>query len=151
MGDKLRLTPMQYANQFAAAKARAKQYDKWAKECRAEADTLEGIVLDLIENEELPSSFKSTRGASVFTSDETWASPRDGDHQRLARVLESLGMTELLPKSVNSQSLSGWVREFRNELGEVVIQDEEHPEGLPREVADVLKITQRTRVKVNGL
>lgn len=141
---------MEYARQFKIAKTRVKIYDAWSKEARKDADRLEAKMLQLIEDEKLPESFKID-GKPVYTSDELWASPRDGDHAALVAVLESHGLRELLPKSINSQSLSGWVREFRNDMGELVIQDDEHPEGLPRDIADSLKITERTRVKINGL
>lgn len=110
---------------------------------------LQEQMLQLIENGKLPASFKHAQG-SIYTQTQLWASPKDGDHKRLSDVLESLGLVEYLPQTVNSQSISGFVREFRNELGEVVVQDEDHPEGLPKELADVLNISERTTVKASG-
>lgn len=110
---------------------------------------LQEQMLQLIEDGKLPTSFKFGNG-TIYTQSQLWASPKDGNHARLTDVLKSLGLVEYLPQTVNSQSMSGFVREFRNDLGEVVVQDEDHPDGLPKELAEVLNISERTSLKASG-
>jgi hypothetical protein len=70
-------------------------------------------------------------------------------------VLQSLGLIEYLPKTVNSQSLSAYVREFRDELGQVKIgtvpQDGTlATDGLDPRLADILNLTEKFDVKATG-
>lgn len=140
---------MEVARQYYEADAVVKAAKRQLADAERELKPLQEQMLQLIENGKLPESFKYSKG-SIYTQSQLWASPKDGDHGRLATVLESLGLVEYLPKTVNSQSLSSFVREFRNEFGEVVVQSEDHPDGLPKALADVLNISERVSVKASG-
>lgn len=141
--------PMEVANLYYEADAVVKSAKRQLADAEKRLKPLQEQMLQLIEDGKLPTSFKFGRG-SIYTQSQLWASPKDGDHERLSNVLESLGLVEFLPKTVNSQSISGFVREFRNELGEIVVQSEEHPDGLPVPLAEVLNISERTSVKASG-
>lgn len=141
---------MQDAAAYKSACAEEKDLKQRLLEVRESMKKYEARLIDHMENERIPESFRLGK-ASVFTREETWASAKDGDHANLVTVLESLGMRDLLPKTVNSQSLSGYVREFRDEDGEVVIASEDNPEGLHPDLAAALNITRKTKVIVTGL
>jgi hypothetical protein len=104
-------------------------------------------VQDAIENGEYPESVKID-GAAVFRSKQVWASPLDGDHARLTAVLEDLGLREYLPKTVNSQSLSGYIRGELDENEELPL--EQRVESIDPRLREVLKITEKATVKING-
>jgi hypothetical protein len=105
---------------------------------------LEEQVLNLIEDEQLPPSFRGKLGSSIYTRGEIWASPLEGNHARLTEVLRGLGTgwEHLLPTNVNSQTLSGIVRGAYNEDTDSF--------DLPPDLLTVLKITKKTRVVSNG-
>lgn len=134
---------MDIANQFQEVSRRTKRLKKELADATAEQKKLEGQMLQLIEDGRLPESFK-LNGNPIFTREDLWASPLDGDHSRLVDVLKELGLVEYLPSSVNSQSISAYVRGFRDvETGEIV--------GLPEQLAAALKITKTPRVIATGL
>lgn len=134
---------MEIARQFQDVSARAKQLKKDLAVAMVEQRKLEAQVLQLIEDGRLPESF-SLNGKPIYTREELWASPADGNHARLVSVLRELGLVEYLPSNVNSQSMSAYVRGFRDpETGEIV--------GLPEDLAAALKITKKPRVIAAGL
>lgn len=133
---------MEVAEEFRKASVRLKDAKKELKDAAEASAKLERQMLDLIEDGKLPESFRHN-GASIYTREEVWASPKDGDHQAVVAVLKELGLTEYLPSNVNSQSISAYVRGFRNEqTGEL--------ENLPPELEAVLKITKKARCIASG-
>jgi hypothetical protein len=137
-------TPMQVANQFERRCRQKKRLAALVKKVNAECARLEQEVMDLMEAELLPPSFRGKLGSSIYTREETWASPLDGDHAALTAVLRDLGpdYAEYLPSNVNSQSLSSLVRNSWNE--------ETEQYDLPPDLINVLKITRKPRVVSNG-
>lgn len=141
--------PMQVAREFQEKCRELKDAEAEVARIKEDIKPLHAQMLDLIENEKLPQSFRGPLGGNIHQSSQLWASPKDGNHARLAEVLESLGLTEYLPKTVNSQSISAYVREFRDEMGNIVIAENEGDPGLPKALADVLNMTEKFAVKAN--
>lgn len=137
----VRSEPMDVAKRYVQLTRKKKELDREIAGVKKELEALEPEVLDLIEQEKLPSSFKLD-GASVFTREDIWASPKDGDHAALALVLADIGLTEYLPRTVNSHSISAYVREHRNDEGEIV--------GLDPRLEAQLKISRKVKAVVNG-
>lgn len=137
---------MEVAAAFYESDARVKTAELELKDAREERGKLEDQMKDLIEQNKLPSSFKQGRG-SIYTHSQLWASVKDKDHERATGVLESLGLVEFLPSTVNSQKLSAYVREFVDDLGQVKIGGED---GLDPRLAEVLNITERVSVRATG-
>ncbi len=136
------LSPMEVAKEYVKLTRRKRELDKALGHTKQAIELYESKVLELIESEQLPHSF-SLDGARVFTRETLWASPVEGDHAALAEVLSELGMVEYLPRTVNSHSISAFVREHVNEeTGEV--------EGIEPKLLDRLKITRQTKAVVNG-
>lgn len=133
--------PMEVAHDYVLLNRKKRSLDRELAEVKKQIEEMEPVMLDLIESEQLPHSFKID-GASVFTREQLWASPLDGDHQALAQALDELGLVEYLPKTVNSHSISAYVREHLNEDGEV--------EGIDPRLLDRLKITRQTKAVVTG-
>lgn len=135
---------LKVADEYVRLTRRKRSLESDLRTVKAQLEDLQQRVLDLMVAGELPESFKH-EGASVFTREDIWASPRDGDHQALSDVLRLMGLVEYLPKSVNSQSLSAYVREHKNdetgEFDETLID--------PR-LRDVLKISKTTKAIVTG-
>ena len=138
--------PMEVASAFYRADARVKELQSQLADAKDEKDKLEAQMLELFEQGRLPHSFKHDRG-TIYLHTQMWASAKNKDHEAVSRVLESLGLYEFLPKTVNSQSLSAYVREFRDELGQIKIGG---PDGLPEELANVLNISERASVRATG-
>lgn len=134
---------MQVAEAFQAASRKVKLLTADLKEARSEMARLEGRMLGLVEEGKLPESFR-LNGSPIYTREEIWASPADGNHEAVAAVLLSLGLVEYLPRTVNSQSISGYIREFKDEkTGELI--------GVPEELQAVLNITKKPRCIAAGL
>lgn len=138
--------PMQIAERFYELDAHVKSLELSLTEAKNERKPYEAAMLDLFEQGKLPHSFKHRQG-SIYLHTQVWASAKNKDHEKLTDVLKSLGLIEFLPKTVNSQSLSAYVREFRDELGQVKIGGSD---GLPQELADVLSISERASVRATG-
>lgn len=140
---------MEVAALFETMSRRAKVLAAELKSLKESIGVVHDKVLDLIENEKLSHSFKMPSGTGIHVQSQLWASAKD--HAALTRVLNDLGLTEYTPKTVNSHSLSAYVREFLDSDGELVIQSAEHPEGIPQKLVDQLKISTVSQVKPTGL
>lgn len=141
------LEPMEVAEKFKAADKKVKNLQQDLNEAKKEKARWELVMLDLIEQKKLPTSFRPETGGNIHLHSQLWAAPKDGDHERLTYVLESLGLEEYLPKTVNSQSLSAYVREFCDDLGQVKVGGED---GLPPELFAVLNLTEKNSVRSTG-
>jgi hypothetical protein len=137
-------TPMEIAAEFEKRCKQKKRLAALTKKVNERCTKLEEQVLNLIEDEQLPPSFRGKLGSSIYTRGEIWASPLEGNHARLTEVLRGLGTgwEHLLPTNVNSQTLSGIVRGAYNEDTDSF--------DLPPDLLTVLKITKKTRVVSNG-
>lgn len=134
--------PMDYAREYVSLTREKRDLEAQLAGVKKNLEELEPRILEMIESEQLPESFRLD-GASVYTRSQIWASPAGGDHENLTRVLSELGMVEYLPSKVNSHSISAYVREHINpETGQI--------EGLPPELEAALKITETTKAVVNG-
>lgn len=137
------MEPMEVAEAFQQATKREKQAKAELADATAELRKLEQKMIELIVDGKLPESFK-LNGKPIYTREEIWASPKGKDHKALAKVLKDLGLVEFLPQTVNSQTISGYVREFKDkETGELV--------GIPEELLAVLNITRKSRCIASGL
>lgn len=146
------LEPMEVAALFEDLNRKIKDVKKTLAKFTEQVEKTGAVLLDLIIDEKLPGSFKRPSGANIHTQSQLWASAKGGNHAHLARVLEKLGKTELLPKTVNSHSLSAYVREFvDDETGEIVVKSDEHPDGIPQELLDALNVNTKTTPKIVGL
>lgn len=137
------MTPMEVAKEHVKETRRKRDLDADLRAVNKNIERLDERLQELILAEELPVSFKCD-GASVYTREQLWASAKDGDHDALTVVLRELGLREYLPRTVNSQSLSAYVREsYDYETGE--FSDEIDPRLL-----EALNVTIKTKVVVNG-
>lgn len=136
--------PMEVARLFEKRCRQKKRLAALTKKVEESVAKLEAQMLELMEQELLPPSFKGKLGSSIYTREETWASPLDGNHARLTQVLQSLGpeYQQYTPSTVNSRSLSSLVRGAYDEESEIY--------DLPPDLLAVLKITKKQRVVSNG-
>lgn len=134
---------MDIAKRFEKRSRQKKRLAELMKAVQKDLNDLEMQMLDLMEQEKLPSRFEGLLGTSIYTREEIWASPAGGDHAALAAALRRHGLVEFLPSSINSQKLSAYVREHYNkQTGEF--------EGLPDDLFTALNITKKQRVISSG-
>lgn len=105
------------------------------------------IIEHYMEEGEFPFS-SSVDGATVYRSVTIRASAKNKDHERLTAVLDELGLVEYLPKTVNANTISGYVREHLDP-DESKSLDERLATLDPR-LRDALNIYEDVKVKVVG-
>lgn len=110
------------------------------------AKKLKARVLQHMEDGEWPDNARVS-GATVYLHTQVWAGPLLG-HDDLTAVLNDLGLFEYTPKTVNSQSLSAFVRE--HDTGDKTASLEERFASLDPELKSALKISEKITVKVTG-
>jgi hypothetical protein len=102
---------------------------EWLQKQKQEIEPL--ILAYWIEHEKTLEKFED--GTTLYAHRQVWAS-HGGDAQRAVSALRSAGLDELV--TVNSQTLSAWVRE-RQANGE----------EIPPEVGEAILITERTSLR----
>lgn len=107
-------------------------------------DRLEESLLEDFAAEGV-SSKKTAEGALVYISKRVWASAVN--QEALNRALVASGNGWLVKRSVNSQSLSSWVKERGGEEAKTV---EEINAKLPEGVAPLLNVTLKRTLGVRG-
>lgn len=155
---------MQLAKELVGLERRRKAAKSDLADIEADIKVAKLTLRDYMENEQFPMSSK-VDGASVFHRTQIWAGPAevliDGqpakDHARLTRALISLGLDDLAPKTVNSQTLSSYVREEIDKVprldvdtGELLDLEQRAARALPPVLFDALKITEKHEAVVNG-
>lgn len=171
-------TPMELATKLVQAQRTLNGLKARVKTTADQIQELQSSLLTAIEDGKFPQS-SNVEGASVHRKSQLWASPADGDHERLTAILDGLGedYEHLLPTTVNSQTLSGFIREkladapliedrpmVNEDTGEVVLDDDGDPVMqtafltleerarlvLPASLCDALKLTDKVTVNVTG-
>lgn len=145
-------TPMQRAKRAVAIKRRLNTIAAEEKGLKEELDKIEAQILEDMENEEIPESFNAD-GASIFTRHVVRFGPKDKDHAALSAVLKDLGELDLLPKTVNHNTLASYVREFLDPDETMPIRDRllsDEPKAMPEKLVDVLAIYEETQVSINN-
>lgn len=144
-------TPMQAAEELVTVQRQLKLLEAQKSDLTTRKTQLSQVILDAMEAGDFPSSSR-VAGATVFTQSQVWASPEYG-HVRLTEVLNELGMDEYTPKTVNTNSISGFIREEikKAEVDETASLEERiAASGLDPRLVAALKITEKTIIKVNG-
>lgn len=145
-------SPMERAKRLVQITRRLNTIKAEDKALKDEAEGLRAQLLDDIENEQIPESFRCD-GASVFTKHTVRFGPADGDHAGLSLVLEELGEIELLPSTVNHNRLSSFVREFLDPDESMPIADRllsDNPKAIDPRLLAALKVMEEDDVSVNG-
>lgn len=124
------------AKRFVELSAQKRRLEGELVGVKAELRALgEGLLQSMIEEGVPRLSVESSDGEGlVYMHEQTWAKPKDGDRHRLVRVLEALGMGDLV--TYNSQSLSSYVREALAS------------ESLPEPLREVLELDVRVQPRV---
>jgi len=134
---------MTVAKELVAAQRYKRSMETNVALAKKDIERLEAEHLANIEDERIPAS-ATVDGMSLAIKSQWWAGPTDGDHARLCVILQELGMNDLLPSSVNSQKLSGFVREYIDrDTGELIVGED----GVAPELAEVIKVTERVSVQ----
>lgn len=107
-------------------------------ELRALQDEINGLEPVLVE-QMLEAGVQHLRlnGQTVYLQQEIWASPVDGDYDRLCDALERAGLGDMVVRRVHNNTLSAWVRELRK-VGE----------EMPEEVKPYIKVSETYRLRV---
>lgn len=139
---------MQKASRLVGIRRQIKGLDAEVTDLKKDAAALEAELLVHMENGEFPTNARID-GATVSIKRQVWAGPKNGDHKVLAQVLYDLGLTEYVPKTVNTQSLSGYIREQLDDDKLKAIEDRLN--NLDPRLRDVLNVTERVSIQANGL
>lgn len=121
----------QYLSVSAQKKALEQNLDIVTQECRR----LETQVI--LEFEQAGVSSLRLNDHTVYLQRQVWASPKDGDHDRLATVLRLNGLDALIQQKINSHSISAYVREM-----------ETNEQALPQALVDALKISETYNARI---
>lgn len=148
--------PMEYATDLAALQSAYEEADRIALELEDRLKKRKVQIEQYMLDGDLSESFKAG-GRTIFRQRQVWAGPAlddagNADHTALTETLRDLGLTEYLPRSVNTQSFSAYVREHLDPdtsmtLEERLLSDE--PKALPRELFAAIKVTEKVSIKAN--
>lgn len=149
------LSPMQVAKRFVHFKRIARDAQASIDDATRVINVCHDRLFELMEQGEWPNNAR-VDGATVYLQTQVWASAADKDHARLSRVLRDVGLVEFLPSTVNSQRISGYVREHLHPDESLPLDERLRlgsPENgpMPEALRDALKITEKHTIKPNGL
>jgi aryl carrier-like protein len=106
-------------------------------ELREVQDQMARLEAELVE-EFVAAGLQHVRvgGLVVYLTQEVYAAPVNGDHERLAEALARLGLDDLVATRVDHVRLSAWVRELRRQ-----------GEEIPAELAELIKVSEVVRLR----
>jgi hypothetical protein len=149
LADIASLTPMETAIRLGEVtkrtnrlKSETADLEKIQKACKAK-------LLSAMQEGQWPESFKLPTGGTVYLHSQVWASAKDGDHDTLTEVLRDLDLVEYLPSTVNSQSISAYVREHLSD--DEAADLETRLASLDARLKAALNITEKNDVRVVGI
>ncbi len=149
------VNPMDLARRRVALQRKKKALERMLEDVTSDLAACTQALQPFMENGDFPE--KSTVDeATVFLFRQIWASPVGGDHDRLTAVLDALGLDEYKPSTVNTQSLSAYVREeikkapVFDDDGNLLTLEQRARRVLPQALVDALNITEKRDVRVNG-
>ena len=120
---------------FVECHQRKAQLEKELAQVKARMIQLEGQALHELE-EMGTTSIRTKSGHTVYLAKEVYASLVE-DKEQAHEALRRHGLDYMVKDNVNGNTLSSWVRERDREEN-----------AIPPELAEVLRITRRLRVKV---
>jgi hypothetical protein len=155
-----RLSPMELAAHRVLLQRKKKALEAALTTTQEELVIASDLLLTSVEGGSFPESAR-VEDATVFLFRQVWASPASGpdgkaDHDRLTAVLDVLGLDEYKPSTVNTQSLSAYVREEIKKApafddgGNVLTLEQRARKVLPSSLVDALRITEKREMRVNG-
>jgi hypothetical protein len=142
--------PTEYAQKMALLNDRLEAAASVTKALEERLKPIEATVRQYMENGDLPEGFKAG-GRTFFFQRQLWAGPAES-HEALTGVLAGLGLTEYLPKTVNAQSLSAYVRECLDPDKLLPLEQRlasPEPRPLEPELLAALKVTEKVTLKCN--
>lgn len=148
---------MDDARRFVEIKRRRKQIKEEDDALKLEEAELSDLLLEHIANGDLPHR-GSFDGATVSPRTEIRASAVD--HDQLAAALRIEGRTDLLPRTINSNSLSGYVREQIKEWCKEqgispeqarTIDLEERLSHIDPDLRRLMNVTEEIKMQATGL
>jgi len=94
-------------------------------------------LMPKVEEELLQAGVDSLKldGASVWMRSQLWAKPKNGDYERACKALEEAGLSDFVRERFNTNTLSAYVRELR---------DNDQP--LPESFDGVIEVSEVTKV-----
>ncbi len=121
------------ADQLKAAKERKKELDAESKDNNAEIERLDLALSDAMAEAELDRF--SRNGSTFYLNTRLFASPIAGKKEELFQALKDKGYGSLVCETVNSNTLSSFVKEQMAENGDEV------PEWLSEKISTFEKVS----------
>ncbi len=125
---------MEKIKRIIELKKQLDELDAQTKKLKAEFDALEPEVISYLEQEGLDRV--TMDGRTVFVRRQLWASVKK-DNPFALDILRDHGLEDFIEEKVNSQRISGFVREF-----------DKNGEEIPDWCNDALNITEKFNVSV---
>ena len=114
--------------------AELKELSEQEKKLKEEREKIEPLILDYFAEEGIEKI--TVTGMTLFPVKEIWASLTKGNKEGL-KILREHGLEDYIYETVNSQSISAFVREF-----------ERNEEEIPDWVHKALNVSEKFRVRV---
>lgn len=154
------LNPMQLAEKRVLLQRRKKALETALDDVQSQINAIGPQLLTFVDTGNFPESSR-VEDATVFLFTQVWAGPAKGpdnkpDHDRLTAVLDGLELHEYKPSTVNTQSLSAYIREeikkapVFDDDGKVLSLEQRARRVLPASLVDALNITEKREMRVNG-
>jgi hypothetical protein len=136
-------TTADLVNEFIALDLARKAKEDDIDKLKEQLALLEAQLLERFENAG-QQSFKSKQGVTVYIHRQLWAGAADGNAALLMETLRAEGLGVLVKESVNTQTLSAYVRECAREAfgkEEKTVEDIIHI--LPARLQPAIQLTDK--------
>jgi hypothetical protein len=155
------MTHMQAAERLVLLERQRKAKAEALDTIEAEQKKIKARLMQAMEDGEFQSSSR-VAGATVFLRTEIWAGApkvRDErgkevtDHRPLIAALEAAGLRHLLPRTVNTRTLTSYVKECLDEAEVDALASLEEriaASTLPDVLKDVVTVTEKHDIRING-
>jgi hypothetical protein len=108
------MTTEELAELFVQKYNSRKSFEQEAKDLKAECDQIEQLLLPRFQEKAV--SKMTIKGKTVYIDTRLWGGAEEDKGRELALALKLIGMGDLVKETVNTQTLSSWLREKQEEF-----------------------------------
>lgn len=108
------MTTDELAELFVIKHASRKDHEAIAKDLKEELDALEALLLPRFQDKGIQNM--KIKGRTLYIERKLWGGAEEDKGFELAQALKLIGLRDLVKETVNTQTLSSWLREQEEEL-----------------------------------
>lgn len=134
------MTTDELAELFVIKHASRKDHEAIAKDLKEELDALEALLLPRFQDKGIQNM--KIKGRTLYIERKLWGGAEEDKGRELALALKLIGLGDLVKETVNTQTLSSWLREQEEELSVDPTTGKKmplSPEKLKEKLAPVLQ------------